>query len=223
MPKTIKAIAIDVDDTLCLTEEACFELENAVLERIGRRPMSRSVHVRTWGRPLFEVITVRSPGVDVEAFRAAFIPMLTDYLAQGRMDVILPENYAALDTLIGLGKQIMLLTSRTHIEMEHMLEPDHLLAQKVTAFYHKDNTGYHKPDPRAFDRLLKEHRLPPDACVYVGDSLTDAEASNQAGLHFVASIESGLRQMSDFAAYRVDAYIQRFPDIVDAIAVIESK
>ncbi|GEM_PF-2707710 len=32
----IKAVAIDFDDTLCLTEEATFKLENATLVRMGR-------------------------------------------------------------------------------------------------------------------------------------------------------------------------------------------
>lgn len=67
----IRAVVIDFDDTLCLTEEACFDLENEVLRRIGRKPQTRSIHKSTWGRPLFEAIKVRSPGVDVEEFRRA--------------------------------------------------------------------------------------------------------------------------------------------------------
>jgi phosphoglycolate phosphatase len=31
----IKAVIIDVDDTLCLTESICFELENDVLKQMG--------------------------------------------------------------------------------------------------------------------------------------------------------------------------------------------
>lgn len=213
----IEAVVIDVDDTLCLTEAASYDLENTALTRIGRAPMPRSIHVATWGQPLFEAILTRSPGVDLEAFEAAYHPAIEEFIKDGRLDKIPQENYEALDQLIALGKLVMLLTSRTHGEFKHMLEPDHLLASRITAFYYKDNMQYHKPDPRAFSELLQAHQLSPNQCVYVGDSPSDAQASNQAGLHFVASLESGIRQRQDFEAYAVDAFINRFPEVVGAV------
>ena len=47
----IEALIIDVDDTLCLTEAACFDMENETLMAMGRAPMSREVHINTWGQP----------------------------------------------------------------------------------------------------------------------------------------------------------------------------
>lgn len=43
----IKAVIIDIDDTLCLTEAACYELENQVLLSMGRIPMTRDIHKET--------------------------------------------------------------------------------------------------------------------------------------------------------------------------------
>ena len=68
----IEAVIVDFDDTLCLTEAACFEMENETLAAMGREPMSRDVHINTWGQPLFDAISVRSPGIDVEKFKAAY-------------------------------------------------------------------------------------------------------------------------------------------------------
>ncbi len=213
---------IDFDDTLCLTEVASFELENTVLARMGRQPMDRSKHIENWGQPIFEAITTRSPGVDVENFEKLFYPTLEEFIADGRIDVVPPENYQVLDRLALAGKQIMVLTSRNYGELKHILDPDHLLSRSVTAFYHRDNMDYHKPDPRAFDKLLDAHGLSPGQCVYVGDSPSDAHASNGAGLYFVANLESGIRQEKDFVNYRVDAFIQRFPDLVEVIDQIEN-
>lgn len=213
----IEAVVIDLDDTLCLTEAVCFEMENAVLESMGRAPMPRELHVGTWGKPLFEVIAVRSPGIDVEAFKEAYHPLIAEYTASGKLDTIPEENYAALDRLIKLGKTLMILTSRTHTELQHLLEPEHLLASRVKTFYYRDNMQYHKPDPRAFTGLLNDSGLQPSQCVYVGDSLSDAQAAKEAGLHFIASLESGLRQLQDFDGLSVDAFIQKFPDIVNAV------
>lgn len=217
----IQAVIVDVDDTLCLTEAACFDLENTALARMGRSPMERSVHIATWGQPLFDAIVERSPGVDVEQFKIAYHPVIEEFIADNKLDVIPQENYEALDKLIALGKTIMLLTSRTHGEFKHMLAADHLLASRVTAFYYKDNMQYHKPDPRAFDQLFHDHNLQPKQCVYIGDSPSDGRAANGANVHFIASLESGIRQEQDFDGLRVDVFVDRFTDIIEAIKKLE--
>lgn len=196
-------------------------MENQVLENMGRPHMSRDIHLSTWGRPLFEAITDRSPGIDVEEFKAFYHPQIKNHVESGKLDTIPAENYDALDQLIKMGKALMVLTSRTHTELRHLLEPDHLLAKRVKAFYYRDKMQYHKPDPRAFGELLLDSGLKPEQCVYVGDSLSDAEAAKQAGLHFIASLESGIRQKEDFADQPVDRFIYKFPDIVDAVMSLD--
>jgi len=218
----IEAVVIDLDDTLCLTEAACFEMENETLTQMGRAPMSRELHIATWGQPLFDIISTRSPGINLEEFKAAYHPIIAEYTRSGKLDTIPAENYAALDRLTEMGKLLLVLTSRTHTELQHLLEPDHLLASRVKTFYYRDNMQYHKPDPRAFDELLADNGLHPANCVYVGDSVSDATASNEAGLLFIASLESGLRQKKDFDGKNVDAFIPRFPDIVDAVAALDA-
>ena len=80
---------------------------------------------------------------------------------------------------------------------------------------------YHKPDPRAFNSLLQDNNLRPDECLYVGDSISDAQSAKQAGLHFIASLESGLRRRQDFDGLPVDAFIQKFPDVVGAVKALD--
>jgi phosphoglycolate phosphatase len=214
----IAAVVLDVDDTLCLTEAVCFELENRTLTSIGRDPMDRSLHLQTWGQPLREAISSRSPGIDLDEFFATYNVLLAEFVREGRLDVIAPENLTALDQLVAAGHRLMLLTSRTAFELAHMLEPDHCLAGRITAAYHADNITHLKPDPRAFDVLLMANGLHPSECVYVGDSPSDAAAANGAGTHFIACMQSGVRTRDDFAQHRVDAFIDVFPDIVDAVA-----
>jgi phosphoglycolate phosphatase len=213
----IKAVGIDLDDTLCLTEATCFAIENEALVAIGQAPMSREIHQKTWGKPLFEIIGSRSPGVDVSAFRRAYTPIMDMYVRDGKYDSIPAQNLQALDALLAQGRQLFILTSREQSELPHLLEPGHELARRIDFFYHRDNLAFHKPDPRAFDLFLKEHTVQPHECVYVGDSLTDVAAATQAGLHFVASLESGLRTRQDFAGYAVDYFINNFPELVEAV------
>ncbi|WP_229070030.1 HAD family hydrolase [Actinoplanes sp. DH11] len=214
----IRAVVIDVDDTLCLTEAASFALENEVLAAMGRPPMARRVHLGTWGEPLLEAMPKRAPGIDLERFGPLFDAAMRRHVADGRLDVIPPENLRALDELLRAGHRLMLLTSRTGTEVRHMLDPGHVLAGRISAVYHRGNTRYGKPDPRAFDELLAHTGLPAKECVYVGDSPGDAVAAAGAGLAFIACLESGVRRLSDFDPTLVTAAIDRFPDVVEAVA-----
>lgn len=217
----IRAVIVDVDDTLCLTQAASFALENEVLAEMGRPPMPRDVHLSTWGELLLDAMPKRSPGLDLARFSALYQTALERYIADGRLDLIPLENLRALDEFVLTGRAVYLLTSRTEDEVRHMLEPDHVLADRVSGIYHAGNTRFRKPDPRAFDELLTTTRTPPRQCVYVGDSPGDALAAGGAGIHFVGCLQSGVRTPADFDSRYVDAFIGAFPDIVDAVQLLD--
>jgi len=219
----LRAVIVDVDDTLCLTEAASFDLENDVLALMGRPPMSRAVHLATWGEPLLVAMPHRSPGLDLRKFADLFPAENQRYLREGRLDVIPPENLEALDILVESGRTIMLLTSRAEAEVRHLLEPGHVLAARVTGGYHQGNTKFRKPDPRVFDELLDETGFRPEECVYVGDSPGDAVAAAGAGLRFIAGLQSGVRRADEFEPRFVSAVVSTFPGIVAAVEDLEQR
>ncbi len=120
-----------------------------------------------------------------------------------------------------MGLQHFVLSSRNYVEMKHFLDATNPLSVLVDAFYYQDNMQYHKPDPRAFAHIEEEHGLKPAECVYVGDQPGDAAAAKGAGLHFIANLEEGLRTREDFADYPVDAFINRFTELPEAIMELE--
>lgn len=213
-------IAIDIDDTLVLTERACFDLENEVLKKMGRNAMSREVHLRTWGQPLFDIITTRSPGVNVAEFKRFFTPLMQQFIHEGRLDKIPSQNLAILDRLKQAGRRLFILTSRTMIESEHLLHENSGLSDKIAGFYHRDNTHHHKPDPRVFDPMIKDHNLNPKNMIYVGDSPSDHQAAIGAGMKCIVSLESGIRKIDEF--YPVpDGVINSFVELPEAVAQLE--
>ncbi|MFC7279558.1 HAD family hydrolase [Paractinoplanes rhizophilus] len=219
----LRAVIVDVDDTLCLTEAASYDLENEVLALMGRAPMTRTVHLATWGEPLLDAMPHRSPGVDLSRFAELFPAVNRRYLAEGRLDVIPPENLAALDSLAADGRTVLLLTSRAEAEVRHLLEPGHALAARVTGAYHQGNTRFRKPDPRVFDELLAETGFRPGECVYVGDSPGDAVAAGGAGIRFIACLQSGVRRLDEFDARHVTAAVATFPEIIPAIRALDMR
>ena len=218
----IKAVILDLDDTLVLTKEAAFEGDNELLRRLGYPPVSKELHDKHWGKYVEDSMQHWAPGLDITKFRDAYTQLIAEYVKAGKLDVIPPENLKALDQLVKTGKTLYVLTSRAHNEVLHILEPDHYLARRIHAFYYRDNMQFHKPDPRAFAQIEREHGWKPQECVYVGDSVSDAVAAKGAGLHFIASLESGLRTKDDFADYPVDVFINVFPEVVAAVRSLES-
>lgn len=219
----ITAVILDFDDTLCLTEQVCFEIENETLLKMGRKPMSRDIHLKTWGTPLFDAMLIRSPGLDIKEFRKAYETDFNTWIESGRLDTVPDKNMKTLAKLQSEGKRLVVLTSREIVELNHVLDPKHILNNHIEAFYYKDNMEYHKPDPRAFEVIEKQHGWKPSECVYVGDSVTDASSAKLAGLHFIASLESGLRKKEDFDDYTVDEFINDFTELPNAIAKLESQ
>jgi len=218
----IDAVIIDFDDTLCLTQEAAFKLENETLRRMGRSPMTLEMHKSTWGMPMYEAISLRSPGVDADEFVKVHPAIHEEMIGRGEIDIVTDENLKVLDRLAEGGKKLMILTSRTEMEAKYLLEPTHALAHRITTFYHKGNMTYHKPDPRAFEVIERDHGLTGSQCVYVGDSPGDAAAAQGAGIYFIANLESGLRERSSFDGYKVDAFINKFTDLYEAVLDLDA-
>lgn len=217
----VRLVVLDVDDTIVLNEAVSFEIENAAVNLIGWPSTSRISHLSTWGMPLLEALTFRSPGVDLQKFGAAFREVFFRYYAAGLVDMVSDRNLAAIDALRRDGRQIMILTSRSAIEVEHLVAETAPLASRVAATYHLDRTRHAKPDPRVFDELLAESGLRPSECVYVGDTPGDAAAANGAGIPFIACLESELRSREQFNGCQVAGYIATFPEIVAEVSRLE--
>ncbi len=213
----IKLVIIDIDDTLILTEKACFKVENRIAEGMGFLPMSRETHMKNWGTPLKEAIIERFPGIDAEVFAQKLKEQLPDLVRTGEMDAVSDTNVQTLEAIKKLGKRLAILTSRELYEMEHLLDTTHALNDKIEAFFHKDNSDYTKPNPKVFDKILSHFNVAPSEAVYVGDTLNDGLCAKAAGLHFVALLESGLKTKMDFASVPVDYFANIFSDVVSYV------
>lgn len=195
-----------------MTESACFYLENATAEKMGFAPITRQAHLQNWGKPIDQAIVDRIPGINPEAFMQQLEIEHRKFIKLGKIDTTSPINLSFLDNIKAIGKKQAILTSRSLREVRHLLNQDHPLAQRIDAFYHKDNTDFMKPDPRVFDKVFKDFSLSPDETVYIGDSLGDAISAKSAGMHFIAVLESGLRSHDDFQTVYVDFFATTLPE-----------
>lgn len=215
----IKLVLLDFDDTLCLSEESCFHFENAVAKTMGFLPMNREIHKATWGQHLQESITERIPGIDSVEFMKRFAKQVPEAIAAGNFDNVPPQNLEILERIKKENKKIAIITSRSLIEVKAIMDSTHPLSGKIDKFYHRDNLDHMKPDPRVFNKALFEFDVMPIECVYVGDTLKDGFAAKNAGMDFIAVLESGLIPRYSFknANIEVDYFAEKFTDILPYI------
>ena len=209
----------DFDDTLCLTEETCFHIENKIAGEMGFPPMTRKAHQANWGKFLEEAIIERVPGIDAKEFVKRLKVYFSEYMSESGLDTIKPENLGVLDELKKSGLRMAVLTNRSLPEVTHLIHEDHPLSSRMDFFYYKDILDYHKPDPRAFDQALKFFKVKPEEVVYVGDSVGDGVAAKKAGMHFIAVMESGIRTKEDFKDVPVNYFAPKFTDILNYISL----
>lgn len=215
----IKVVLLDFDDTLCLSEESCFNFENTIAASMGHKPMSRTIHQITWGQNLHEAIKERIPGIDADEFMKRFEHMVPDAITNGTFDSVPERNLAVLDKLKDAGKKLAIVTSRSYGEVKYLMDKTHPLSSRIDIIFHRENSEHLKPDPRVFNKALYEFDVTPKDCVYVGDTLKDGFAAKEAGLEFIAVLESGLVVKDTFKNVNipVDFYAEKFTDILPYI------
>jgi phosphoglycolate phosphatase len=212
----IKLVIMDFDDTLTMSEEVCFALENRIAEMMGYPAMSRAAHRGNWGQPIEKAIVERIPGIDADRFMELHRKIWPEFLRAGKLDAV-DGNIETLKLLKESGKDLAILTARSLYTVEHLFDENHCIAKYVEKIYHLGNVRYQKPDPRVFGQILEDFKTGPQEAVYVGDSISDGICAKGAGLHFIATLESGLRSKEDFKPVPVDFFANRFPEIVDYI------
>ena len=209
----IKLVAVDFDNTLCMTEAGTYKLESDVCLAMGFPMMDREVHKKTSGMILHESMKLRMPGIDIDEFVARLHAEQPKYVASGILDKIDSKNIETLRRLKKAGVSIVILSSRSKIELLHMMEIKHPLSKLIDDFYYYENTTFHKPDPRVFDPMIQKYKFKRSEIVYIGDTVSDVVATKEASIHFIASLECGLRTKSDFADVIVDEFVEDFVQI----------
>jgi len=213
----IKLILVDFDDTLCLTEEACFRLENEIAAQLGFGPMTRAVHQANWGKPLKNAIQERIPGIDAEAFMELFPKISKKYVEQGTFDHVPEENLAILRQLREKGYKIVIQTSRQRCEVEYLISKENPLTNVIDGFFYQERSQYQKPDPRVFILPTRLFSVTFNETVYVGDAFMDVQWCKAAGVHFIATLESGLRTKEDFEKIGAKWFINKFTELPQRI------
>jgi len=213
----IKLILVDFDDTLYLSEEACFHLENKIAARLGFSPMTRKAHLANWGQPLKKVISERIPGIDTDAFMKLFPIVSHEEALKGTFDNIPEKNVDVIKQLKAKGYIVVIFTPREGKEIAHLISTNAPVMNIIDGLFYQERYRYQKPDPRVF--LLPESvfKIPFNEMVYVSNTLSDVQLCNKAGVHFIASVENKLKKPDDFKKVGAKWILKKFTDLPNVV------
>lgn len=103
-----------------------------------------------------------------------------------------PELIKYAKELQGKGIKIIIL-SNNFVERASYYDTNFPFLKSFDGLYYSWQTGFVKPDKRAFEKILKEHHLKPQECIYFDDSEGNIEVAQSLGIK--AFIYKGLEDI----------------------------
>lgn len=187
----ISAILFDLDGTLLDSVPTILNSNRAVCSSLGL-PFDE-VKFRSWiGIPLEvqarNLLRERAPEY-IDAYRKIY------WQFQGQEAVLFPGTLKMLETLHSLGFTTALVTSRVGKGTRRLLEAAGI-ADKFDVIISADDVEHPKPHPEPVLKALEVLNLIPEQAIYVGDSLFDVDAAQQAGVRIIG-VSWGARSKDD--------------------------
>ncbi len=201
-----QAIVFDFDYTLADSSTPVTACVNYALRTLGLPEAAPQAVHRLIGYDLHHTFDVLA-GEQADGKADEFLRLFQEYAELIMVDgtEILEPTSSALQELSSSSK-LGILSSKGRHHIEAVLRRDGLLDCFRAIVGGRDVTNL-KPHPEGLDKVLDALGSTPEASVYVGDSLVDAEAAQRAGVDFVAVL-SGTTAAREFEDFRTLAIIE---------------
>ena len=179
-------IIFDFDLTLADSSEAIIRCFKLTLEHFGYPRRSDRDIFDTIGKTLldsFDILTGIPDNPQKEDMRKYYVSQADKFMASGTH--FYPETLPLLDLLRGKGIKTAVVSSK----MKYRIEETFLLhfgRVPVDLIIGLTDMPKPKPEPDGLFLAARELDLPAWELLYVGDSMIDAEAAQNAGINFAA-------------------------------------
>ncbi|MBN1137948.1 MAG: HAD-IA family hydrolase [Anaerolineae bacterium] len=211
-----QAILFDFDYTLADSSRGVIDCVGSALQQLGLSSASDEAVCRTIGLSLGDTL-VQLAGPEHAHLRDAFVRLFVQRADQVMSDktVLFGSVPEAVRLLKDKGMALGIVSTKFRYRIETVLKRERVLDLFDVIVGGEDVTR-HKPDPESLHLAMEKLNAPGDV-LYVGDSLTDAEAARRASVPFVAVL-SGVTPGDAFHGHEPLAIVQDLPDLVDWLA-----
>ena len=200
MRQRFRAIVFDFDYTLADSSRGAIDCINFALDELGLPAVSAEAAKRTIGLSLPDTF-LELVGPQHAALAREFARLFVKR-ADGRMSELTFLFESAPGTIRKLkarGFSLGIVSTKFRYRIESLLEREELL-DAFAVIIGGEDVAKHKPDPTGLLTAVERLGGAPESALYVGDSVTDAQTAERAGVPFVAVL-SGVTPREAFGDY----------------------
>lgn len=212
MMKQYDAILFDFDFTLVDSSQGIVLCAQHAFDQMGFKIKERDI-THAIGMPLpekYQHLTGDDDKAEGQRFMQLFMQKQPELMTDNTtLFTGVPEVLQLLSTK---GHAIGIVSTKTTRPIYELLHREEL-AHHFHCVIGGEHVKRHKPDPEGIKLALGELNLPSERVLFVGDSIYDAGAAQQAGVDFVATL-SGLTPKSTFAAFPSVAIVESLNELL---------
>jgi phosphoglycolate phosphatase len=210
----IRAILFDFDYTLADSSQGVIDCIGFALDELAFPPVSDDAACRTIGLSLPDTLNVLA-GPQPPEISAAFARLFVEHAdrVMAAKTALYPGVRETLARLKARGLVLGIVSTKYRRRIETILRREGLLAPFALVVGGED-VSTHKPDPESLRLAMEKLGVQPKEAVYVGDSVTDAEAARRAGIAFVAVV-SGATPREAFDEGQAFALVDRLAGLCE--------
>ena len=202
----VQTIIFDFDYTLVDSARGTIDGVNFAFEEMGLPIASDDAVRRTIGLSLPDILMALAGNAYakyVDEFTRLFFQRADETM------VALAEFYPGVPQTVkalrGLGIQLAIVSQKTRRYIQPILEKENL--SEVFEVIVGGGDAAYKPDPEGLRLAIAQTGSVPANCLYVGDSVTDAETARRADIAFIAVL-SGVTPRTAFESYNTYAVLE---------------
>lgn len=190
----------DFDYTLVNSEQGIVGCFIKTMEELGYPVKPWDEIKNTIGMPILDAIELLT-GVCQQAKKEEFLRVYKTHAAYFMTPNthFFPDTIATLKRLKAAGCKVAIISTKTRHRIAEKFQQDNC-AELIDFIIGSEDTTASKPDPEGINMAIKKAGADKNNTVFIGDSVYDAGAAQNAGIDFIAVL-TGTTPAEAFEAY----------------------